>query len=98
MSTQLDLLLMTKLGERTEPSFVADPPPPGLLSSFWEQSWTGPTVGEFSRRIEHEFGMTLDLVGPFLAGMSRSERLGASDVRVVCEQLGLPPEDFGVEP
>ena len=89
---------MTRLGESSRPAPVGEPPPPGLLTSLWEQSWTGPTVGEFSRRIEHQFGVGSDLVGPFLAGLSGSERMGAEDVRAVCEQLGLPPEDFGVEP
>lgn len=96
MPRQLDLLLMAKLGEgyRTGPG--GDPPPASLLTSLWERPWTGPTVGEFSRHIEHQFGMSAETVSPFLAGLGREERLGAADVRAVCEQLGLPPEDFGL--
>ena len=60
--------------------------------------WQGPTLKEFCDRVEHEFGASTEIMGlPVVAGGS-DESLGPSDVRLLCDQLGIPPEDFGVEP
>ena len=60
--------------------------------------WDRPTVGEFIRRAEHQFGTSGDQVSRLLAGYRRSERLASNDVRELCDRLGLPATDFGVDP
>jgi hypothetical protein len=49
-------------------------------------------------RVEHEFGLTADLSGLLLLGLGRNERLAPTDIEALCGQLGVPPEDFGVDP
>jgi hypothetical protein len=65
-------------------------PPPSLLG------WHGPTLREFVRQIEHEFGRQVDLSGLCLSGLAGNEALEPADIRSLCELLGLPAEDFGV--
>jgi len=59
-------------------------------------AWHGPTLREFVRQIEHEFGRQVDLSGLRLSGLARDEPLDPSDIRSLCDLLGLPAEDFGV--
>lgn len=65
-------------------------PPPSLLG------WHGPTLREFVQQIEHEFGRQVDLSGLRLSGFAGDEPLDPSDIRSLCDFLGLPAEDFGV--
>lgn len=65
-------------------------PPPSFLG------WHGPTLREFVQQIEHEFGRQVDLSGLRLSGFAGDEALDPSDIRSLCELLGLPAEDFGV--
>lgn len=65
------------------------------LSNWPLGAWKPPTFAEFVRQIEHEFGDTVDLSSLPL-GRADRDRLTPSSVRSLCEQLGLPPEDFGV--
>lgn len=58
--------------------------------------WHGPTLREFAEQIEHEFGRNVDLSGLRLSGLASDEALDPSDIRSLCELLGLPAEDFGV--
>lgn len=58
--------------------------------------WHGPTLREFVQQIEHEFGRQIDLSGLRLSGFASDEALDPSDIRSLCELLGLPAEDFGV--
>ena len=67
-------------------------PPPALPLLDWH----GPTLREFVQQIEHEFGRSLDLSGLRHAGLARDEPLDPSDIRELCDLLGLPAEDFGV--
>ena len=67
--------------------------PPAALPLL---DWQGPTLREFVQQIEHEFGRSLDLSSLRLAGLTRDEPLDPSDIRELCELLGLPAEDFGV--
>ena len=60
--------------------------------------WHGPTFGEFVDRVRHQFGSTADLDALLLMGMRRDEALAPSDIEALCSQLGIPPEDFGVDP
>lgn len=60
--------------------------------------WHGPTVGEFVERVEHEFGAASDLTRLLGNGMQSDDSLAPADVRDLCNQLGVPAEDFGVEP
>ena len=61
------------------------------------RSWRRPTFAEFLDRVEREFGSTPDLGNLPLTGLTRSERLGPGELRELCGQLGLPPEDFGLD-
>ena len=56
--------------------------------------WEGPTVAEFVQRVEQEFGASPD-VGRLLAD-SRQEPLAPAEIRALCEQIGVPADDFGV--
>ena len=58
--------------------------------------WKCPTVGEFMRRVEREFGHTLGSPGLYATGPASDELLSPSAMRAFCEQIGVPPEDFGV--
>ena len=60
--------------------------------------WDGPTVGEFVERVEREFGAAPDLTRLLGDGWLKSECLAPAEVRDLCNQLGVPAEDFGVEP
>jgi len=69
-----------------------------LLPWLPSQRWNSPTFGEFLERVEHEFGAAADLAGLALLGFGRDEHLAPTDVQALCGQLGVPAEDFGVEP
>jgi hypothetical protein len=58
--------------------------------------WHGPTLREFVRQIEHEFGRGVDISSLRHAGIGHDESLDPAEIRQLCELLGLPPEDFGV--
>ena len=75
-------------------------PPQGQDSLQWllPPRWSSPTFGEFLERVEHEFGSAADLNGLLLLGLGREEHLAPTDIEVLCGQLGVPPEDFGVGP
>ena len=53
---------------------------------------------EFIRRVEREFGNGFSSAILNWTGIEPEERLPPSTVRALCEQLGVPSEDFGVEP
>ena len=77
--------------ERSEPS------PPLQTKLVLGSRWQGPTLGEFVDRVEREFGAPSDLTD-LLSGAGRNEPLAPAEVRALCGQLGVPAEDFGVEP
>lgn len=60
--------------------------------------WQGPTLSEFCERVEREFGASTEIMGLPVAPGGSDESLAPSDVRLLCDQLGIPAEDFGVEP
>lgn len=73
--------------------------PVGLrLPSLIESDWERPTFGEFVERLEHQFGLGADAEGLELAGLRRDEPLTPEEIRALCAELGVPPEDFDVEP
>ena len=58
--------------------------------------WQCPTLAEFMRQVEHRFGDSFSPSGLYSAGIGSQELLPPSTLRAFCEQLGVPPEDFGV--
>lgn len=64
--------------------------------SYAMLQWDAPTFSEFVRRIEHEFGNSIDLSPLPLTSADGDERLSPGSVRSLCELLGVPPEDLGV--
>lgn len=60
--------------------------------------WKHPTFGEFVERLEREFGITIRRNGLHSMGVRRTDRLAPSDIRALCSQVGVPAEDFGIEP
>ncbi len=60
--------------------------------------WRRPTFREFVERLELEFGVAPAGSGLYLLGLGKDERLAPGDIKALCVQLGIPPEDFGVEP
>lgn len=61
------------------------------------EGWEGPTLGELAERVEHQFGQTPALSGIYMLGFARDEPLTQCDIHMVCDLLGLPAEDFGVD-
>jgi len=70
------------------------PPTPADEDEFWD----GPTLLELVQRVEHQFGQTPALAGVFMLGFGRDEPLTPGDIQAVCDHLGLPAEDFGLDP
>jgi hypothetical protein len=75
------------------------PPPalprsPGVEDSLWDSI----TLRELVERVEHQFGETPGLSGVFALGFGSDEWLTPGDIQAVCEHLGLPAEDFGIDP
>ena len=62
------------------------------------QRWNSPTFGEFVDKVEHEFGKAADVAGLLLLGLERDEPLHPTDIETLCSQLGVPSEDFGLDP
>jgi hypothetical protein len=60
--------------------------------------WDRPTVAEFIQRVEHQFGFDADATGLLLDGYRGSDRLAEEDIRLLCDRLGLPATEFGVDP
>lgn len=63
----------------------------------WE-SWTRLTVDDFIRRAEHQFGTSGREITRLLGGYRLTDRLASDDIRLLCESIGLPAEDFGLDP
>ena len=61
------------------------------------EEWEGPTLRELADRVEHQFGDAPALAGIFTLGFGRDEPLTPCDIHQVCDLLGLPAEDFGVD-
>lgn len=107
MPTRLDLMHVSHhpVGHRR-----SDPPaaPParwtGVSSAahqpdeLSEEFWDGPTLRELVDRVEHQFGQTPALAGVYMLGFGRDEPLTPGDIQAVCEHLGLPATDFGLDP
>jgi hypothetical protein len=72
---------------------AAGPPTPASTGDAWE----GPTLRELAERVEHQFGQAPALAGIYTLGFGRDEALTPCDVLRVCDLLGLPAEDFGVD-
>ena len=67
---------------------------PGLAATHWRRL----TFGEFASRLEREFGVAATAAsGLGSAGFSSRDRLEPSDIRWLCNQVGVPAEDFGIE-
>lgn len=77
-------------------SFPAHQPFYGARRQKSVRRWRRPTFGEFLERVRHEFGPAADLSGLELAGYGSSERLDPADIELLCGQLGVPAEDFGI--
>ena len=72
--------------------------PAGRLGGAPLIQWERPTLGEFVAQIEHRFGSTADPAVLLALGLGRSDTLAPADIRLLCSEIGVPPEDFGVEP
>ena len=75
----------------------AELPEPGLTYGLTHEAWEGPTLSELADRVEHQFGQAPALAGIYTLGFGRDEPLTPCDVHLVCDLLGLPAEDFGVD-
>ena len=62
------------------------------------EPWDRLTVGRFIDLTEHQFGSAADEAIQLLAGYRSSDRLTEADIRMLCDRLGLPAADFGVDP
>ena len=75
--------------------------PGGIVGTSGAQArwnaWDAPTLGELAERVEHQFGDLSALGGIHTLGFARDEPLTPSDVYLVCDLLGLPAEDFGLD-
>lgn len=60
--------------------------------------WDSLTLRELVARVEHQFGETPGLSSVFALGFGSDEWLTPGDIQAVCDHLGLPAEDFGVDP
>lgn len=72
--------------------------PPAGSQALIAADWDRPTFGEFVALVEHQFGLGDEAAGLLAAGIGRDEALSPGAIRRLCGQLGVPPEDFGVEP
>ena len=63
-----------------------------------DELWDGPTMRELVERVEHQFGQTPGLASIFTLGFASDEPLTPGDIQAVCDHLGLPAEDFGLDP
>lgn len=77
-------------------SLAEHPNAPTAAELALARAWEGPTLAELAECVEHQFGETPGLPGIYTLGFGRDEPLTPDDVSRVCEQLGLPAEDFGV--
>lgn len=59
--------------------------------------WRRLTFGEFASRLQREFGVATAASGLGSAGFRSRDRLEPSDIRWLCDQVGIPAEDFGIE-
>lgn len=82
--------------QHTIPGLFAEPAPGRSTSTFGIDGWEAPTFGEFVRRLEHEFGQSVDLSTLPLTRADDGDSLSPRSIRALCELLGVPPEDFGV--
>ena len=62
------------------------------------ESWTRLTVDDFIRKAEHQFGTSGLEITRLLGGYRLTDRLASDDVRRLCESMGLPAADFGLDP
>ncbi len=74
------------------------PPPPPRTIGVEDCPWDSLTLRELVERVEHQFGATPGLSGVFALGFGSDEWLTPGDIQAVCDHLGLPAEDFGVDP
>jgi hypothetical protein len=59
--------------------------------------WQPPTLPELAARLEHQFGKLPALAGVHLLGFASDEALTPWDVREVCDLLGVPAADLGLD-
>ena len=55
------------------------------------------TFREFATRMENEFGVRASGSGLLATGFRASDKLEPYDIRCLCDQVGVPAEDFGVD-
>lgn len=76
----------------------APPPAPPRSAHAEDLPWDSLTLSDLVERVEHQFGATPGLSGVFALGFGSDEWLTPGDIQAVCDHLGLPAEDFGVDP
>ena len=82
--------------KQTLPLTPTQSPCAGSLEATGSYRWKSPTLAEFIRQVEHQFGDTFGPTGLYWTGLAPDELLPPNTVRAFCEQFGVPPEDFGV--
>ncbi len=60
-------------------------------------AWDAPTLRELAERVQHQFGSLSSLSGLETLGLGRDEPLSPGDVHLVCDLLGVPAADFGLD-
>jgi hypothetical protein len=88
---------MTVAFNRLVPPHQAPPAAP-RMSGAEEFPWDSLTLRELVERVEHQFGTAPGLSSVFALGFGSDEWLTPGDIQAVCDHLGLPAEDFGVDP
>lgn len=69
-----------------------------IEASLWDMpGWDAPTLRELADRVEHQFGSLPALSGLETLGLGRDEALAPCDVHMVCDLLGVPAADFGLD-
>ena len=103
MPTRFDLMQVNYYRITHQPGGSSSLPPVAWAgvrapADDWDELWDGPTLRELVDRVEHQFGQTPGLASVFTLGFGSDEPLTPGDIQAVCDHLGLPAEDFGLDP
>jgi hypothetical protein len=87
-------------GSRPHPvarAFAPQPPASVDAAAARWTDWQPPTLPELAARLEHQFGKLSALAGVHSLGFASDEPLTPWDVREVCDLLGVPAADLGLD-
>ena len=61
--------------------------------------WRRHSLGEIITRLDDAYGLGVDRVQVAATmGISGADQLSPTELRALCDQLGVPPVDFGLDP